>query len=410
MQRIEAMDDFPTYPIPFYEFARNIATRSVTPSDGAHDGILHEVSELVREAFDTPASFVTMIGADTQHFLAHPGTDMVSAPKSMSICVNTLTEKQPLVIPDMHADPRWRDHPLAAGETPVRFYAGAPVVLSSGFAIGSICTIDMAPRPVPSARQMGLLTRLARLLANIFELQIDTSDDRTAQHESARQTAQEEFLSLVGHELRTPLNAIVGLSDSLEPIADNDAEIVSALTHSAGHLSEIIQNILTFSELRSGEMTLDESRFSVGDMVNEAVADFAPLAGNRGKNLAWTSGSANPTVKADQVKLRLALSNLLSNALLHGGRRAAVDTGLSPEGHLIINIYDDGSGIDPGRLEAIFRPFGVGKDIRTRDVDGVGLGLPLTQRLVELHGGMLQLSNAEGDFAARILLPSWRVT
>lgn len=404
------MEYFLNYPIPLNEFARNIATKSVTPNNGTHDGILHEVSELVRGAFDTPTSFVTMIGSDTQHFLAHPGTDASSAPKSASICVNTLTEKQPLVIPDMHADPRWRDHPLAAGEAPVRFYAGAPIVLSSGFAIGSICTIDMVPRPEPSAKQMDLLTSLTRLVAQIFELQIDTSDDRTAQHESARQTAQEEFLSLVGHELRTPLNAIVGLSEILETISVNDAEIVSALAHSAEHLSEIIRNILMFTELRSGEMTLDESRFSVGDLVNAAVADFGPLARKHGKSIAWTPDSSNPSIQADQVKLRLALANLLSNALLHGGRSVAVDIGLNSERHIVINVRDDGPGIEPGRLEEAFRPFGVGKKIFTRDADGMGLGLPLTQRLVELHGGMLQLSNTEGDFVARILLPSWRVT
>ncbi len=404
------MDEFLAYPKPLNEFARSIAAKSIMPSDDAHHSILHEVSEIVREVFDTTTSLVTLIGARTQHFLAHPGTDMESTPKSASICVHTFVEKRPLVIPDMHADPRWRSHPAAAGNPLVRFYAGAPVVLSSGFAIGSICAVDSMPRPEPTENQVRLLTRLAQLVAHIFELQIDTSDDRTAQLESASQTAQEEFLSLVGHELRTPLNAIVGLSESLEPIGDGDAEIVSALIHSAGHLSEVIQNILTVTDLRLGEMTLDESRFFLRDMVNGPLADFALLARYHGKNIVMASGSGNPSITADPVKLRLGLSNLLSNALLHGGRQATVDIGLCPKGHVVIDVHDDGAGIAPDRMEAVLCPFVVGESVRTRDADGMGLGLPLTQRLVELHGGMLQLSNLEGGFAARILLPSWRVT
>lgn len=396
-------------PIPMNEFARNIALGAVAPEDGSHNKIFHEITELVREAFGTPVALVTLIDGDQSHHLAHAGTDIGSIPKTMSVCANALASRKPLVIPDMLADPRWEKHVFANNPPHVRFYAGAPIILSSGFAIGTICAIGLEPRTAEDVGPVPLLVRLAQIVTHIYELPFESQKERIEQYERASEAAQEEFLALVSHELRTPLSGIVGLSDCFEPGRPAEPELVEALTQSARHLTAIVDNVLTFSELRSGDISLDETRFDPGAVAAQAVAAFSPLSRMRGKTLNYVPDGTGLILTADAVKLELALSCLLSNVVLHGGAEASVTMVQNRLGHLVIDVTDNGAGIDADRIHAVQAPFVTGQNVRTRTANGLGLGLPLVRRLVELQGGMLQLSDTKGSFAARIILPSWRV-
>ena len=287
----------------------------------------------------------------------------------------------------------------------MRFYAGVPVILSGGFAIGTVCAIAFEPRPAPDARQMRLLERLARIVARAHEMPIEPDAAAAAALEGAQRRAQDEFLTLVSHEMRTPLNAVMGVAELLEP-SEEDRELVEALTHAGRHLGAVVENVLAFTELRSGEMRLDEAEADLDALLDRVAASFAPLAGARGKHIARAPGRVGGAL-VDAAKLELAVACLMSNVVMHGGSDAGVSAWRRPGGGIVIEVADDGHGMAP-EAAAAARAFCHAGEVTTRAADGLGLGLPMTRKLVALHGGEVSLVRGGERFAARIELPAHR--
>ena len=394
------------FPLPANEDARAQAAQALCGHGGSGDPLFEEVAEIVREAFGTPVALVTLIDSDNSHFIAHLGTDIASVPKDFSLCAHTFVTREPLVISDTLADPRWAGQPVVASPPYVRFYAGVPVILSGGFAIGTVCAVDLKPRPAPDARQMRLLERLARIVARAHELPIEPDAAAAAALAGAQRLAQDEFLTLVSHEMRTPLNAVMGVAELLDP-SEEDRELVEALIHSGRHLGAIVENVLTFTELRSGEMRLHEAEVDFDALLDRVVASFGPLAGARGKGIARGLGRVGDA-RVDAAKLELAVACLLSNVVMHGGSDATVSAWRRPGGGIVVEVADDGDGLAPGTESAAFRAFSHAGSVTTRAADGLGLGLPMTRKLVALHGGEVSLVRAGEHFAARIELPAHR--
>ena len=394
------------FPTPVNEPARAEAARALCGHDSVGDALFDEVAEIAREAFGVPVGVVTLIDSDSARFIAHAGTDIAEVPKDFSLCAHTFVTRAPLVVPNTLADPRWASQPVVAEPPHMRFYAGAPVILSAGFAIGTVCVADFEPRPAPTAEQMRLLERLARVVARAHEIPLEPDAAAAAALAAAQRRAQDEFLALVSHELRTPLNAVLGVAELLEP-SEEDRELVDALLHSGRHLGAVVESVLAFTELRSGEMALDEAEVDVDALLDGVARSFAGLARARGKRLVRGPRRAG-RVRADDAKLELAVACLVSNVVLHGGAHATLDASRSPGGGVVIEVSDDGAGIEPAAAEAAFRAFSHAGPLTTRAADGLGLGLPVTRRLAALHGGAVSLDR-EGDlFRARIELPPHR--
>lgn len=394
------------FPTPMNEAGRAEAVAVLCGDGGAGDPLFDEVTEIVREAFGVPVALVTLIDSDNSHFIAHAGTDMTVVPKDFSLCAHTFVTRAPLVIPDALADPRWASQPAVVHPPAVRFYAGVPVILSGGFAIGTVCAIDFAPREPPSPEQMRLMERLARIVARAHEIPIEPDAAAAAALAAAQRSAQDEFLMLVSHELRTPLHAVMGVAGLLDP-SGRDDDLIEALTHSARHLDAIVENVLAFSEMRSGDMGLDEAEVDVDALLDRALAAAGALARVRGRSLGRGLGRAG-RARLDAAKIELAVACLLSNVVMHGGASAVLDAWPRPQGGLVIEISDDGAGIAPDAVAAAFRAFSHAGPLTTRAADGLGLGLPMTRRLVALHGGEVALVRAGSRFVARIELPPYR--
>ena len=394
------------FPIPVNEPARAQVAQALCANGGAGDPLFDEIAEIAREAFGTPVALVTLIDSDSSRFVAHAGTDIASVPKDFSLCAHTFVTREPLVIPDALADPRWAAQPVVVEPPHVRFYAGVPVILSAGFAIGTVCVVDFEPRPAPGGGKMRLLERLARVVARAHELPIEPDAAAAAALAAAQRVAQDEFLSLVSHELRTPLNGIMGVAELLEP-SEDERELVDALMHTGAHLGAIVENVLAFTELRSGEMTLDEGEADVDALLDRVAASFGALARARGKALEREGGPVG-TARVDAAKLELAVACLVSNVVMHGGAEAALGAWRRPGGGIVIEVGDDGAGMTPEATAQAFRAFSHAGVLTTRAADGLGLGLPMTRRLAALHGGEVSLLRAGGRFVARIELPPHR--
>ena len=229
-------------------------------------------------------------------------------------------------------------------------------------------------------------------------------EQRTRDLEIANQH-KSEFLANMSHELRTPLNAIIGFSEVLQErmfgeMNDKQAEYIDDIHGSGKHLLSLINDILDLSKIEAGRMELDLATFSVPEAIGNALTLVKERAVRHGIELTASIDPAVGEISADERKFKQILLNLLSNAVKftpEGGRVVVVAR--PADGLIEVSVTDTGIGIAPEDQEAVFEEFRqVGKDY-TRKAEGTGLGLALTRKFVELHGGKIRVKSEPGKGA-----------
>ncbi len=233
----------------------------------------------------------------------------------------------------------------------------------------------------------------------------------------AANRAKSEFLANMSHELRTPLNAIIGFSGMMSdrmfgPLDEKYAEYANIIGDSGRHLLAIITDILDVSKADADRMMLAEERVAIEDVVelgSKIVEDMARRA-----DIEFVSKMEDglPPVVADPAKLTQILVNLLSNAVKFTAAGGKVHLSVEHRAThgITFRVADTGIGMSPDQIPIALAPFGQISNSMTRKHDGVGLGLPLTKRLIELHGGTIELDSKPGEgTVASVHLPEWRV-
>ena len=218
----------------------------------------------------------------------------------------------------------------------------------------------------------------------------------------AASEAKSGFMAVMSHELRTPLNAIVGYAELLlmgipETIPPRAADQVTRLRAAAQHLLGLIEEILTFSRLEAGQEQLVRAPVPVAQLVQEVETVIEPLARARGLGLVIRAESPDVEVETDPVKLRQVLINLLGNAVKLTDRGEITCTIGTDGPDAVFTIHDTGIGIAPEHLPRIFEPFWQAEALPARRIAGTGLGLSVTQRLLEALGGTIAVESARGE-------------
>jgi signal transduction histidine kinase len=228
----------------------------------------------------------------------------------------------------------------------------------------------------------------------------ETTRKAIALSEQARRAnqAKSEFLANMSHELRTPMNHIIGFTElvvdkRLGGLNSQQEEFLGEVVQSGHHLLSLINDILDLAKVESGKMELELAPVGLRSLVSNSLIMVKEKALKHRIRLS-TEISVPETFLVDERKLKQILYNLLSNAMKftpNGGTvcvQVAPEAGMPPESPgLRFSVIDSGIGIDPGDLERIFDPFEQADNSSSRRFQGTGLGLTLTRRLVELHGG-----------------------
>jgi signal transduction histidine kinase/putative methionine-R-sulfoxide reductase with GAF domain len=213
-----------------------------------------------------------------------------------------------------------------------------------------------------------------------------------------------EFLANMSHELRTPLNAIIGFSEVLlermfGDLNEKQADYLQDIFASGHHLLALINDILDLSKIEAGRMELELSTFGVAAAIGNAVSLVRERALQHGLALNIDVSPELGEWRADERKFKQVLLNLLSNAVKFtpDGGQVAVRAGCREDALLEVAVSDTGIGIAPEDQAAVFEEFRqVGRHYTNKN-EGTGLGLALTRRLVELHGGALGVQSAPGQ-------------
>ena len=217
----------------------------------------------------------------------------------------------------------------------------------------------------------------------------------------AASKSKTKFLSSMSHELRSPLNVIIGSSELLKEesvkLRDGHRESIDRILSSGVHLMRLVNSILDISEFDAGQLRLNDEFLDVGNCVESAVQPIEQEARKAGVRLSVAVEPGLPKLCGDAKRINQILANLISNGIRFSPQGGEVlvsafrrDDGLS------ISVADKGIGIAPNDIPKALERFGQLDTDPNRQHEGAGLGLPLAQHLMELHGGTLRISSEPG--------------
>jgi len=228
--------------------------------------------------------------------------------------------------------------------------------------------------------------------------------------------AKSEFLASMSHELRTPLNSVIGFSSLLldgtfGPLGNERvSEYLNDIRGSGEHLLGLINDILDLSAVEAGKMEIDSQPVDVAEVCHNSARFVAAMAHQQSVTVDLDMADGLPPLIGDERRIRQVLLNLLSNAIKYTptGGTVSLTARRTYDGGLALSVADTGVGMDADGLAKAMRPFERTENVLSRRHDGIGLGLPLSARLMMLHDGTLTLDSApgQGTVAKAVFPPS----
>lgn len=322
-----------------------------------------------------------------------------------TICHEIRQHRGVVAFDEASRDPRFCDHhtPKLYG---LQSYISVPIVRPDGTFFGTLCAIDPKPAKVNNPDTI----QTFELFASLIAAHLETADRLLASEvalteERALSELRERFIAVLGHDLRTPLAAIdatalVLLQPNLP--AGMVPQMALRIRKSAARMSGMISNVLDFARgsLAGGLVIERQAPQALEALVGQVVEEARAL--NPERAISSTLRLDTP-VSVDQGRLSQMLSNLLTNAILHGDPVAPVAvTGEASDGWFVLSVSNAGKAIDQETIEKLFHPFTRGA--ARKDDSGLGLGLYIASEIAKAHGGRLEVesSDRETRFTANI--------
>jgi signal transduction histidine kinase len=331
---------------------------------------------------------------DTIEFGLQPGGQLEVA---STLCKESRAARLPVVIDHASIDPTYRDH-----HTPRRYniesYISVPIIYTNGDYFGNLCAIDPRPANVSDPRTVAMFTAFADLIARQLENEARQERAEVAlQSERATAELREQFIAVLGHDLRNPLSAVGAAAELLiRRQAEPDlVKLGTRLKSSTRRMSGLIDDVLDFARVRLGSgmgLTIREADFlasGLKEVIDEARASNPHLD-------IRDELSINRVVRCDQPRIQQVLSNLIGNAVTHGGQddpivvRAALE-----DDQLVLSVSNGGEPIPPDDLPKIFQPYW--RPANSKPGGGLGLGLYICSEIVGAHGGALEVTSSAAE-------------
>jgi len=308
-----------------------------------------------------------------------------------------------LVIPDVRKHPMFSTRVDALIGSETRSALCVPVKTAERV-LGVIQLINRTDRTPFGEADLALLSAIANHAATALEsAQLHDQLLQTNQQLLETHNQKNKFLSQLSQEVRTPLTGILGYAELLQdkrvgPLSTRQQQYMQNIYGSAQHILKLANDLLELAQDDVGRRTFFAEEFSPLAVLEEVSALMAPQAENKGITFSVQGEPRLPPMRGDLHQFRQILLNLVSNALKFTADRGEVTVAarLRDPGTLAVSVRDNGIGIRPEDRQRIFDPFGRGQNAVASRIPGVGLGLTLAKRLVELQGGEISVES-EGE-------------
>lgn len=349
-----------------------------------------DLTKLAAQICNTPIALVSLVDHDRQWFKSHYGLNVSETPREFAFCAHAILGDDIFVVEDSAEDKRFYDNPLATGEPHVKFYAGAPLIMSDNSRLGTLCVIGNEPRTI-TLDQKKALEALARQVVSQLELRLKLKELEILDH------TKDEFISMVSHELRTPLTSMYG---SLSLLLNNKAglsdekqqQMVEVSYRNAERLLGLVNDILDLAKLESGSLDLQNEKLNLIPLLEKSVAlneQYCKTC-HAELTLHYPNNNEPVMVKGDEQRLLQVMSNLISNASKFTRENDKIEVNLKvDDGYAIVEVTDHGPGIPPEQQELIFKKFKQ-LDVKINNkLPGTGLGLNISKNIIELQQGII---------------------
>ena len=290
---------------------------------------------------------------------------------------------------------------VATSSSTGRRLLGVPM-MREGQPIGTINVMWDEAGPVPEKFVRLLQTFADQAVIAVENVRLFNEIQEKGRQLEAANKHKSDFLANMSHELRTPLNAIIGFSEVMlggmaGTMPDKQKEFIGDIRDSGKHLLALINDILDLSKIEAGRMELDVTRFDLPSAMSNAMTLVRGRAERHGIRLSSDISAEVSSYDGDERKFKQIVLNLLTNAVKFTPEGGSVTLGAQRmNGAYVFSVKDTGVGIAPEDQQAVFEEFKqVGRDY-DKKAEGTGLGLALTKRLVELHGGRIRLDSIVG--------------
>jgi signal transduction histidine kinase len=386
-------------PLPENEAERIRRLHELDILDTLEEQAYDDLTFLAAEICNTPIALVSLVDRDRQWFKSHHGLDARETPREVAFCSHVILGDNVFVVEDSGKDERFYDNPLATGNPHVKFYAGAPLIMSDNLRLGTLCVIANEPRTI-TQEQMKALEALARQVVSQLELRLKIKELKSLDQ------AKDEFISTVSHELRTPLTSINGslsllLNNKAGQLDDNQGKMVGIAVRNSDRLLGIVNDILDLAKLEAGKLEIDRSPCSLVTLIDNAIELNRPYCEkcNCGIVSVYKESDSAGMVNCDEGRLLQVLTNLITNAAKFSCDKDTVEVSFSTSVDSVrIEVTNRGPGIPEDQQQYIFQRF---KQIGTavnEKMPGTGLGLRISKQLVELHDGTIGFESIPGEY------------
>lgn len=393
-------------PLPAHEDQRLEALHRLAILDTPPERDYDDFTKLASEICGTPIALISLIDTHRQWFKSRVGLAASETPRDIAFCTHVIASDPPetLVVNNALEDPRFFDNPLVTGDPEIRFYAGAPLVTPDHQALGTLCVIDRKPREM-TIEQLEALQALARQLAARLELRDTNSSLAQRNRELERlQTENNQFIGMAAHDLRNPLQVIDGYAKIVAngiigPVTPEQHRALESVMRSGSFMLGLIDDILSIAKINSGKIELDLTQTDLATLVRRVVDVSRLLAEEKKVALRFEAEAGLPFVPADSFRVEQVLNNLIGNAIKfsHGGTTVTVKVTREPDGKAVrVAVVDQGQGIPADERDRLFQPFSRTSVKSTGGESSTGLGLAISKRMVEAHGGRLEVSSEVG--------------
>ncbi len=339
-----------------------------------------------------PISLISLVDANRQWFKARVGIEVDETNRDVSFCSHAILQDNIFEVPDASKDDRFSDNPLVTENPQMRYYAGVPLITSSGSRLGTLCVIDRIPRHLTEKQKFALQV-LADNVIKIAELRIRNK------HLNYLTQTQKRIISILAHDVRSPLTSLKSViefrnSDLLNE--EEAANMMGSISLQLDSTLDMIENVVDWGEMQMKFDKFNYEDIALHDLV-QRISGAEVLSSATKKNIFINNVDHDLILKSDRRVIEFILRNLLNNANKFTEGGSIIVIAAKNGNQTIIRVQDSGVGMLAEKAERLFDGTANITTYGTKHEKGNGIGLMLVKEFVDRLNGTIYAESSPGN-------------